>query len=128
MVAGAVLAYPLGFTFDYALKGYLRERLELPVAWRWGLYAGYWPLAAAVLVGLAGGLTAAATALPAVGVYELVYFSVVVLAYGLGRVWRLGLLDSRYTPVVATEKRRLLSYGLIQVVIVGMGVMYAAIR
>jgi hypothetical protein len=128
MLAGAIIAYPLSFKSDYALKGYLQGRLKLSAAWRWGLYAAYWPLAAGALVGLAGGWKAAAAALPTVGTYEIIYFSIVVLTYCLARVWRLGFLDHRYTPVVATEKRQLLSYGLIQVIIVGMGAIYAGVR
>jgi hypothetical protein len=128
MVAGAVIAYPLSFTADYALKGYLQGRLKLSPAWRWGLYAAYWPLAAGALVGLAGDWKAAVGALPAVGAYEVIYFSVIVLTYGLARVWRLGFLDRRYPPVVATEKRQLLSYGLILVLIIGVGAIYAGVR
>ena len=128
MLAGAVIAYPLGFMSDYALKGYLQGRLKLSASWRWGLYATYWPLAAGALVGLAGGWKAAEAALPAVGEYELTYVSIVALTYGLARVWRLGFLDRRYTPTVMTEKRQLLSYGLIQVIIIGMGAIYAAVR
>lgn len=128
ILAGAVIAYPLSFMSDYALKGYLQGRLSLPTAWRWGLYAAYWPLAAGVLVGLAGGWKPAVSALPPVGAYELIYFSVIVLTYGLARVWRLGFLDRRYPPVVATEKRQLLSYGLVLLIIIGLGAIYAGVR
>ena len=120
MLAGAVIAFPLGFMSDYALKGYLEERLKLPGAWRWRIYLAYWLLAAVSLVSLAGGWHPAAAASPSVGLYELIYFSMVVLTYLVARVWRLGFLDRRYDPVVAREKRQLLSYGLIQgLVIVG---------
>lgn len=128
MLAGAVIAYPLSFTADYALKGYLQGRLKLPAAWRWGLYAAYWPLALGALVGLAGGWKAVPAALSAVGAYEVIYFSIIVLTYILARVLRLGFLGSRYTPVVAAEKRQLLSYGLIQVIIIGVGAIYAGVR
>jgi hypothetical protein len=120
MLAGAAIAYPLGFMADYALKGYLQERLKLPGGWRWRMYLVYWLLAAASLVSLAGGWKSAAADLPAVGMYELIYFGIVILTYVVARVWRLGFLDHRYNPVVATEKRKLLSYGLIQgLIIVG---------
>ena len=128
MLAGAVIAYPFGFMSDYALSGYLQGRLKLPIAWRWVLYSAYWPLAAVALVGLAGGWNAAAAALPNVGAYEIIYFSIVALTYGLAQAWHLGFLDRRYTPVVATEKRQLLIYGMIQVIIIGIGVIYAAVR
>ena len=128
MLAGAVIAYPFGFMSDYALRGYLRGRLKSPIAWRWVLYLAYWPLAAVALVGLAGGWKAAAAALPTVGAYEIIYFSIVALTYSLARVWHLGFLDRRYTPVVAAEKRQLLVYGMIQFIIIGIGGIYGAVR
>jgi hypothetical protein len=127
MLAGAVIAYPLSFMADYALRGYLEGRLKLPSAWRWYLYMVYWPLAALALVCLAGGWKATDAALQTVMDYEVIYFGIIVLTYGVARVWHIGFLDRRYTAVVATEKRQLLSYGLIQVIIIGVGAIYAAV-
>jgi 4-hydroxybenzoate polyprenyltransferase len=127
MLAGAVIAYPLGFMADYSLKGYMEGRLALTAAWRWYVYAAYWLVAAVTLVSVAGGWTQVAADGPKVGVYELFYFGVMALTYAIARVWRLGFLDDRYPPVVAREKRQLLSYGLIQVLVI-IGACCAAVR
>ncbi len=124
MLVGSLCAYPLGFTFDYAYKGYLRDRLGRRGHARYWLYAAYWTLVALVVGIIFSRLTINGWLF---GGYLLIYFSTIALTNLLTYILPLGFLDNRYLARVVHEKRRLLTYGLIQLGLIIAALMYAII-
>jgi len=127
MLAGALVVYPLGFTLDYAYHGYLRDRLHMRSYARWWLYAVYWLLAGAGILAAGRGSDTAA-ALAAFDLYLMIYFLAVTLAYILADAIKFGFLNEHYPVRVAAEKRLILTYGLMQLMMVVAGAVYVAVK
>lgn len=127
MLIGAMAVYPLGFTLDYAYAGYLRDRLKLGGWWRWLLYGLYW-LAVLALVQSDPDHDEILFSLRELYVYIIIYFTTVTLTNILAASVPFRFLDGRYPAKVAGEKRRLLTYGLIQLMIALLGAVYATVH
>ena len=123
MMLSALIVYPLGFTLDYAYRGYLRDRLKINTRWRFGLYACYWTIVAIIAV----IFQTRVVAIPVL-TYVVTYYALIVFTAGLARVLPYNFLNGRYNDHVAGEKRRLLTYGGLQLVVVLLGGLYVIFR
>lgn len=124
MIMATLLLFPLSHTMDYAYRGYISERLDRMSSIRFVVYSSYY---CAVLVAFILAYTHQlhgfdiTASLTFIIVYGVTSISSDVIATKLP----LRFLDNRYVPHVANEKRRLLAYGFIQVIILIIGGIYA---
>lgn len=127
MFAGALLIYPLGYTLDYAYRGYIRDRLSLNQSVRFIVYAAYYGVLSGLLM-----LDRVQDNVPLKLDPMLTFiglFAATSLVSGIiANYLPFRFLDATYAPRVALEKRRLLTYGLIQTILLGIGGIYALAR
>ena len=124
--AAVIVGYPAMFMTDYTLQGYLRDRLHLPANRRWHIYALYYAaVAGTALLWLPSHCSP--TLLAGIAAYAVIYAGLMLTARSIAPRLPLSRVDAAYPSKTAHEKRQLISYGLMQAVIILAMSIYAAI-
>ncbi len=134
-IIAALIIFPWSFMAHYGYKGYFRDRLGQPDYLRFIIYIGYYSLLAICLgAGIDYLLDSDQSAvllvnyiLPAME-YIFVYTVFAWLSLWLAAHLPLRALDKSYPKSVATEKRWLVTYGLVQTSALLLGGIYDLLR
>jgi hypothetical protein len=121
LLIGAFIVFPFGYTHDYAYRGYLRERLGLPENRRFLVYGAYYLI---LTIWFALGHAPLPFALGPTLSFIAVYAGLAALSRFLAPRLPMAPIDRSYNAHVAGEKRRLLTYGMVQLAVIILGGLY----